>query len=98
MSATLGHRYDRIAHSYERAGRIYSCGLIPRAKAAQIARMRPGGSVLYLGVGAGEDALLAAQCGVDLTCIDVSAGMLAQTAAKLQAVGLSAANSFTAMR
>lgn len=75
--------YDRVARIYEPLGRLYSGGLIARAKAVQIDHMAPGHKVLYAGVGAGEDALLAARRGVQLTCIDVSEAMLQYTGARL---------------
>jgi demethylmenaquinone methyltransferase/2-methoxy-6-polyprenyl-1,4-benzoquinol methylase len=68
--------YDRIAPVYDAAARLYSAGLIRRAKLAQISVMKPGDRVLYLGAGAGEEAVRAAARGVAVTCIDTSAAML----------------------
>lgn len=41
-----------------------------------MAAFAPGERVLYVGAGAGEDAVLAARRGVDLTCLDRSHAML----------------------
>jgi demethylphylloquinol methyltransferase len=52
--------------------------------------MQAGERVLYVGVGPGEDAVLAARHGARVTCLDLSAQMLAQAAARMQRAGLSA--------
>ena len=51
--------------------------------------MGPGQKVLYLGVGAGEDALLAARTGATVTCVDISQGMLDRLQVKLDKEDLS---------
>ena len=51
--------------------------------------MGPGDRVLYLGVGAGEDALQAARTGAQVTCIDISPEMLDRLQFKLNKEGLS---------
>jgi demethylmenaquinone methyltransferase/2-methoxy-6-polyprenyl-1,4-benzoquinol methylase len=81
--------FDRTAWFYEPLARLYSLGKIEAAKASQLEVMGPGDRVLYVGVGAGEDAVLAARRGVELTCIDLSARMLARARAKLDREGLS---------
>jgi demethylmenaquinone methyltransferase/2-methoxy-6-polyprenyl-1,4-benzoquinol methylase len=68
--------FDRVAGFYEWLANVYSTGQIASAKASQVRYMKPGQNVLYVGVGAGEDALLAARAGVDLVCLDSSPGML----------------------
>ena len=68
---------------YETLATCYSVGQIAAAKRAQLAEMRPGDRVLYVGVGAGEDAAQAARLGVELTCIDLSSAMLARLEARL---------------
>jgi demethylmenaquinone methyltransferase/2-methoxy-6-polyprenyl-1,4-benzoquinol methylase len=72
-----------VASIYETLAGWYSAGRIAATKQAQLAEMRPGDRVLYVGVGAGEDAVQAARLGVRLTCIDLSSAMLARLEAKL---------------
>ena len=55
------YSYDRFAWCYESIARVVSLGAIPRVKASQIAALAPAERVLYGGVGAGEDTLLAAR-------------------------------------
>lgn len=85
-----GARFDRVANLYEFAATVYSTGQIAVSKAWQVQRMWPGERVLYVGVGAGEDAVLAAARGVDLTCIDISARMLEHARRKLSNANLHA--------
>ncbi len=82
--------YNSVAWFYERAAAMYSGGRISAAKRSQIMYLKPGDRVLYVGVGTGDDALLAARSGVELTCIDLAPKMLAQTSAKLKQFDLSA--------
>jgi ubiquinone/menaquinone biosynthesis C-methylase UbiE len=81
--ADRGRSYTAVASIYETLAACYSAGRIAAAKRAQLAEMRPGDQVLYVGVGAGEDAAQAARLGVRLTCIDLSSAMLARLEAKL---------------
>lgn len=83
-------RFDRAAWFYEPLARLYSLGQIEAAKASQLEFMKAGDRVLYVGVGAGEDAALSAAKGVQLTCIDLSDRMLARARAKVDRAGLSA--------
>src|SRR6516164_3906539 len=82
--------YNRIAAIYELLGQIYSGGKIYAAKASQVQQMRRGDAVLYVGVGPGEDAVLAAEHAAEVTCIDVAPGMLRQVESRFQAAGLKA--------
>jgi ubiquinone/menaquinone biosynthesis C-methylase UbiE len=84
------YSYDRYAWCYESIARVFSLGAIPRVKASQVAALGPVERVLYVGVGAGEDALLAARRGVDLTCLDLSQPMLRRLTARLDGAGLKA--------
>lgn len=84
------YHYDRVAWCYEWIAELYSFGAIARAKAAQTKALRPGQRVLYVGVGAGEDAVLAAERGASLTCLDLSGAMLARLSARLDARSLQA--------
>ncbi len=83
-----GLNYDRISWIYEWLGYLYSGHQIYAAKASQISEMAIGQKVLYVGVGPGEDAVLAARRGVDLTCIDLSAAMLHQAQSRTIREGL----------
>jgi ubiquinone/menaquinone biosynthesis C-methylase UbiE len=76
--------YGAFAWCYEAIARFYSLGAIGRVKASQVAAMRPGDRVLYVGVGMGEDAILAARKGVQLSCLDVSPAMLGRLRARLE--------------
>lgn len=82
--------FDRAARFYEPLARLYSLGRIEAAKASQLDLMTPGDRVLYVGVGGGEDAVLAARRGVNLTCIDLSERMLARARSKVEHDGQSA--------
>ncbi len=72
----LSRNYDRAAWFYETAARIYSTNQIRSSKRFQLKYIAPGVRVLYLGVGTGEDAIMAAEAGADVTCIDISHRML----------------------
>jgi ubiquinone/menaquinone biosynthesis C-methylase UbiE len=50
--------------------------------------MRREDAVLYVGVGPGEDAVLAAEHAAEVTCIDVAPGMLQQVESRFQSAGL----------
>jgi ubiquinone/menaquinone biosynthesis C-methylase UbiE len=82
--------YDAVAWFYEQSSRLYSTNQIRKSKAAQIQYIRPGDRVLYLGVGAGEDALMAAARGARVTCIDLSRKMLDRLDRRLRQRGLAA--------
>lgn len=77
-------RFDKVAWFYEIVSGIYSTGQISASKAWQVSQMHADQKVLYVGVGAGEDAILAADREVELTCVDMSERMLARTARKLE--------------
>jgi demethylphylloquinol methyltransferase len=87
MTATS---YNGIAWVYEWLGQLYSGGKIYQAKASQIGQMQRGDSVLYVGVGPGEDAILAGKHGSKVTCIDIAPKMLRQVEARFKAAGLPA--------
>jgi ubiquinone/menaquinone biosynthesis C-methylase UbiE len=86
----LSRNYDRAAWFYETSSNLYSTGQIKVAKLSQLRFMQSGQSMLYLGVGAGEDALEAARLGLRVTCIDISQGMLSRLQKKLDRENLSA--------
>ena len=86
----LGRNYDRAAWFYEKSAKIYSTNQIRASKRYQLQYIEPGQTVLYLGAGAGEDAVMAAKHGAKVTCIDISQGMLDQVQKKLDQEDLSA--------
>lgn len=84
------YRYDHVAWCYEGIARVYSLGAIPRIKASQVRLMKPGQRALYVGVGAGEDALIAARSDVDVSCLDLSKAMLGRVRKRFEREGLRA--------
>ena len=88
--SSLARNYDRAAWFYESSADIFSFGQIKACKASQLKHVKPGDNMLYLGVGAGEDALNAARNGINVTCIDISQGMLNRFQRKLDKENLSA--------
>ena len=82
--------FGQAAGTYEFFSSLFSGGLIVKAKLHQLKWLQPDSKVLYLGVGAGEDAEMAAKQKVRLTCLDISKGMLAQLERKLIAGNLEA--------
>ena len=82
--------YDLVARVYDTLGLIYSGGQIHAAKNSQLAEMRAGDKVLYVGVGPGEDAVLAARKGAQVTCLDLSAQMLRQAEGRMRRHGCQA--------
>ena len=85
---TARSRYNHTAWFYEPLAALYSCCKIRASKFYQIDYMRPGQKVLYAGVGCGEDAIEAARRGMDVTCIDLSSGMLARVEKKRRRAGV----------
>jgi len=87
---SAAHSYETVAWCYEGIARTYSFGRIGRTKCAQVEELAAGDRVLYVGVGAGEDALLAARRGVDVTGLDLSPAMLARARRRFAAESLPA--------
>ena len=81
--------YDSVSAFYQELANVYSFGMIKRSKIMQLSKMKAKKKVLYVGVGSGEDAVLAAQKGLDVTCIDVSVKMLRRTKRKFNELNLS---------
>lgn len=94
----LVRNYDRAAWFYETSAKIYSTNQIRSSKRYQLNHIQPGDRVLYLGAGTGEDAIMAARAGADVTCIDISQGMLDRVQHRFEAeslnVNLICANAF----
>lgn len=83
-SATRVHNYDRAAWFYETSAAVFSLGQIAAAKRHSVSLMKPGERVIFLGVGSGEDAIMAAARGCDVTCIDISKKMLERLEERLR--------------
>lgn len=86
----LSRNYDRAAWFYETSARIYSGDQIAASKRYQLNHILPGEKTIFLGVGSGEDAFGAAEHGADVTCVDISSGMLARLERKLKRKNLTA--------
>jgi demethylphylloquinol methyltransferase len=82
--------YNRVAKVYEALGYIYAGRRIYDAKASQMEEIKPGDRVLYVGVGPGEDAVLATRRGAQVTCLDISACMLRQAQSRIEREGQNA--------
>ncbi len=86
----IGRNYDRAAWFYETSAAIFSGGKIRSSKKYTVAQIEPGDKVVFLGVGSGEEAILAAAKGAEVTCIDLSQGMLDRLDRKLRERNLKA--------
>jgi ubiquinone/menaquinone biosynthesis C-methylase UbiE len=80
--------YDRLAWLYDALAHLYSGGQIYALKTSQTSELHPSDRVLYVGVGGGGDAILAAKHHVIVTILDVSPLMLERAARKLRAAGM----------
>lgn len=87
--ANLGSNYDRAAWFYEKSAKFYSTNQIRSSKRFQVQFIQSGDKILYLGAGAGEDAIMAARAGAKVTCIDISQGMLDRIQRRFDDEGLS---------
>ena len=86
----LSRNYDRASWFYETSAMIYSGNQIAASKRYQLNYIQPGQKTIFLGAGSGEDAIGAAQHGAEVTCVDISAGMLAGLQRKLKRQKLTA--------
>jgi demethylmenaquinone methyltransferase/2-methoxy-6-polyprenyl-1,4-benzoquinol methylase len=87
---TTTRNYEPVARFYEQLAHVFSVGQIRAAKASQIPELSPGQRILYVGLGSGEDAILAAKRGAEVTCLDLSSSMLDKAQARFSAAGLQA--------
>lgn len=90
MGDTSSRSYESVAWFYELLAHVFSLGLIRAAKASQIPKLEKGERILYVGAGSGEDAVLAAQSGANVTCVDLSPAMLSRIKNRFAKEGLSA--------
>lgn len=84
------HPYGAVAAVYDELATLYSLGAIDRSKGAGVEALAPGERVLFVGVGRGSDALVAARRGCRVTAIDLAPAMLARFRASLDREGLAA--------
>jgi len=84
----VGYSYDHFAWFYDGLAHVYSLGQIYALKRAQIAAMEPGSKVLFVGVGSGDDAVLAAKSQARVTVLDLSPRMLERASRKFNAAGV----------
>ncbi len=69
--------YDSLSTIYSTLANVYSLGMIRKSKKVQVEKyMKPNKKALYVGVGSGEDAIMAAMKGIDVTCLDISDKMI----------------------
>ena len=88
MNETKQSLYGRTAWFYERAAHIFSGGQIRASKQWQTQWLKPGERVLYVGAGNGEDVVMAAEIGAQVTVVELSNEMLIRLKAKLQKLNL----------
>lgn len=86
----LSRNYDRASWFYEKSAMIYSGNQIAASKRHQLNFIQTGDKTIFLGAGSGEDALGATERGADVTCVDISPGMLAGLKRKLKRKELTA--------
>jgi 2-polyprenyl-3-methyl-5-hydroxy-6-metoxy-1,4-benzoquinol methylase len=77
------YSYGSIAGIYDWLAAVYSRGRIGASKRAHLDAIECGDRVLYVGVGRGEDALLAARSGARVTAIDLAPEMLERLSKQL---------------
>jgi demethylmenaquinone methyltransferase/2-methoxy-6-polyprenyl-1,4-benzoquinol methylase len=82
-----GRSYEVVAWCYDAIAGLYSLDAIRRARAWQLGHMRPGERALYIGIGSGEDALLAAEHGLEVTGLDLSPAMLRRARGRFERHG-----------
>jgi ubiquinone/menaquinone biosynthesis C-methylase UbiE len=82
-AAARPDRYRFAVHVYDLATAVWTGGAIWRTRAAAVAAMTPGSTVVIAGGGTGRDALAAARRGVVVVLVDRSPAMLARAAARL---------------
>ena len=88
MPDTASRSY--VARTYTGLAHICSFGRIRAMKASQVPELATGDRILYAGVGSGEDAVLAAQHGAAVTCLDLAPGMLDRARHRFQLGGVDA--------
>ena len=87
---TKSKSYNTVAWFYEWLGHSYSLGKGKASKASQVLEMAEGDKVLFVGVGGGDDTLVACKKGIKATCIDIAPSMIERSQKRLNRAGLSA--------
>ena len=90
MPDTASRSYQFVARTYDGLAHIDSFGRIRAVKASQVPELATGDQILYAGVGSGEDAVLAAQRGAAVTCLDLAPGMLDRARHRFRRAGMTA--------
>lgn len=77
--------YRWVGPYYDLLANWYSGGRIHMSKVSMIRELAyPGRKCLFVGAGHGADALLAAECGADVTVIDISQTMINQLKSRFE--------------
>lgn len=88
MSDTNKSRYGRTAWFYEPAAHVFSGGQIRATKQWQLQCLEANQKILYVGAGNGEDVVMAAQKGMEVTVVELSDDMLKGLKTKLEKLKL----------
>lgn len=92
---TMEDAYVPISNYYNLLSKLYSLGRIPQCRDGFVEEIGDAVlneadgdvSVCYVGVGHGDEAVNAAECGAMVTVVDVSASMLERFQVKLDSLG-----------
>ncbi|NRB38601.1 MAG: class I SAM-dependent methyltransferase [Pseudomonadales bacterium] len=88
MKKTDNNNYDLAAYFYDSLSHLYSGFQILACKAYQINHIKAGDTVLYAGAGGGDDAILAAKKGAEVTVVELSINMLNKSKKKIEKAGV----------
>ncbi|MFO0816389.1 MAG: class I SAM-dependent methyltransferase [Pirellulales bacterium] len=80
--------YGRMARFYDWCADLGSLGAIPFVKKLHLQYLRPGDSIIYVGAGTAEEAVLAARRGHRVFLLDSSSQMLAVAWGRVWKAGL----------
>jgi ubiquinone/menaquinone biosynthesis C-methylase UbiE len=83
------YSYASIAGLYDLLAGLYSRGQIAASKRVQLDSIESGDRVFYAGAGTGEEILLAARFGANVTAMDLADAMLERVAKRFTREGLS---------
>lgn len=80
--------YDRLARKYEAVTDWYSRGRVEDIQRRELSWINPGDRVLYAGSGPARDAMMAAEKGASVTCLDWSSDMIDLARGRFEEDGL----------